>query len=201
LFWNVYTKNILLAVLISIALVLGVLGWLKFYTHHGEQVGVPATKGLKVEEALLLLHQAQIEGVVIDSIYIKNKEPGSIIETVPPEGTHVKKGRKIYITINAGTAHHLTVPSVMDMSRRQALSLLSSIGFEEVTIRDVPGPYPDLVVGLTDTKGKTIQTGDRLPADEKLILLVNSGESISGFSDSTEVSAATDDSNLDESWF
>jgi beta-lactam-binding protein with PASTA domain len=173
-FFNVYTFNLAAAVVVAIVLIILTLAWLKVYTHHGQQVEVPNVKGLSLENAMPLFVSQRLHYEVVDSIYVKNKPAGSIIETVPPVGTHVKEGRKIYLTLNAYTAHLLTIPQLPE-SQQLALQLLSSIGFNKISTKTISGAYKDLVVGLENGLGQQLLPGDRLPANTPLILLVYSG--------------------------
>jgi hypothetical protein len=175
LFSNIYVKNALIAVIVVIILIFIVLCWLDIYTNHGKQVAVPEVKGLQVADAAPFFEQRALNYVVVDSVYVKNKTPGSILDMVPPVGTNVKEGRTIYITINSHSAQMLTIPEVKDMSQRQALAMLTSLGFESVRVRTVPGDYKDLVLGLENGR-QALYAGDHLPADALLFLLVSSGE-------------------------
>ncbi|MCL1936958.1 MAG: PASTA domain-containing protein [Candidatus Azobacteroides sp.] len=175
LFINIYVKNLLLACLILFVLVYLVLGWLDTYTKHGRQVIVPPVEGLQVAEAAPFFKQRSLRYAVIDSIFIRNRPFGSILETIPPVGTNVKEGRTIYLTVNASGAPLLIVPGVKDVSQRQAYAMLRSLGFESITVQKIRGAYKDLVVGL-ETSGKQLNAGDRLPADAPLTLVVSSGD-------------------------
>ncbi len=197
LFNNIYVKNILLAIIILLVLVFLVLKWLDSYTKHGSQVMVPDVKGMQVAKAAPFFEQKALNYVVIDSTFVKNKVPGSILETIPPVGTNVKEGRTIYLTVNSHTAQMLTVPAVKDMSQRQAMAILKSIGFESVEIKTVPGAYRELVLGL-ETRGKALDPGGHVPADTPLSLLVSSGEEEIVFSTDSVV---LDNSTPEESWF
>ncbi|MDR0682765.1 MAG: PASTA domain-containing protein [Dysgonamonadaceae bacterium] len=196
-FSNIYIKNLLIAVFIFIILVFIVLWWLDSYTHHGKKVIVPDVKGLRIADAAPLIERQTLQYVVIDSSYVKNKLPGSILETIPPVGTSVKEGRTIYITVNSYIAQMLIVPNVKDMSQRQAFAMLKSVGFEQVNIRIVPGAFQDLVLGL-ETGGQTVTGGDRIPADVPLILLVSSGQEETPFPEEDEILL---DNDSEESWF
>ena len=175
LFTNIYVKNILLACLTLVILVVVVLRWLDDYTKHGRQVVVPPVEGLQVAEAAPFFKQRSLRYVVIDSIFIRNRPYGSILETFPPAGTHVKEKRTIFLTVNSSSAPSLIVPGIKDVSQRQAYAMLRSIGFESITVQKIKGAYKNLVVGL-ETKGRQLNAGDRLPADAPLILLVSSGD-------------------------
>jgi beta-lactam-binding protein with PASTA domain len=117
-----------------------------------------------------------LQYVVVDSMHVRNKPAGSILEIVPPAGTNVKEGRTIYLTVNALTARMLIVPQVTDMSQRQAESILRSLGFENIRTRTVPDAYKDLVTGLQTIGGADLVAGSSVPADVSLVLLVGSGQ-------------------------
>lgn len=180
--------------MVFVVLVFVVLAWLNSYTRHGSQVEIPDVKGMQVADAAPFLAQKRLRYEVIDSTFVRNKAAGSILETVPPVGTNVKEGRTIYLTVNSRTAQMLIVPVVKDMSQRQAKAILKSVGFETVTVKSVSGAYKDLVMGL-ETKGRELNSGERLPADTPLTLLVSSGVEEEIFSDDFNPV------NLDESWF
>ena len=170
-----YVKNILLALGIMMVLFFILVKGLNIYTCHGKQVIVPDVKGMQVEQAGVFFHRKKLNYAVVDSIYARNKPAGSILETIPPGGTNVKEGRTIYLTVNAATAQMLTVPQVVDVSRRQAETTLRSLGFETIRIKSVPGQHKDLVLGLENARGVSIDAGSRLPADTHVFLLVCSG--------------------------
>ncbi|MDR1738183.1 MAG: PASTA domain-containing protein [Candidatus Symbiothrix sp.] len=196
--WNIYTRQIILALFILLVLVLVVLAWLNHYTRHGEQVAVPNVYGLQVEQAIPLFRNNALQYEVIDSIYAKNQTPGIILKTVPPIATNVKKGRKVYLTLNAFTAQLLTVPAVADISQQTAVAMLQSLGFEHITTRAVPGSYRDLTVGLETATGRRLEAGDRIAANTPLVLLINSGQEATTF---FEEGAAVTESESDESWY
>jgi len=193
IFFNAYTLSILAATLIFIGLIFLALGWLKVYTHHGEEVVVPNVKGLPIEEVASLFAAQNLQYTVVDSIYVKNKRSGTILETTPPIGTHVKKGRTVYLTVNAYLANLLTLPSVIDMSQQHAKSRLSAIGFDWISVKTVPGRYADLVVAVENNRGQTLNVGDRLPANSPIVLVVNSGIA--------EEEETTEEISESESWY
>jgi beta-lactam-binding protein with PASTA domain len=197
LFANIYIKNILIALAILIALILLVLVWLNIYTLHGKEVVIPNVKGLQVAQAAPLLENQSLHCMVVDSIYAKNKPAGSIVETVPPVGTKVKEGRTIYLTVSSLNAHLLTVPAVIDMSQRQAMAMLQSLGFESIQVVSVSGAYKGLVVGLQTIDNRQLEAGNRIPANTSLVLLVNSGEEDIESPDSAETPAE----DSEEYWY
>ncbi len=191
---NIYIKNLLLAALIVVVLVTIVLWCLSIYTQHGKAVDVPDVKGLQVEQASSFFEKNKLRYEVIDSAFIKNAAPGSIVEITPKPGTKVKEGRIIFLTINAFSVQTFILPSVRDLSQRQALAMLHAIGFGNINVEYVPGEYRDLVVGLR-YKGREVVAGEKLPVNSRLTLEVSSG---SGpvLSDSVIIEGTPE-----ESWF
>jgi beta-lactam-binding protein with PASTA domain len=135
---------------------------------------VPNVRGLLVEKAAPFFQAKELNYVVVDSFFLKNTENGIIIETSPPIGTSVKKGRTIYLTINSYSAQLILIPDLVDLSQRQAASILNAIGFDNVKEKLVPGAFHDLVVGL-EANGKILSLGDKVPFSATITILVASG--------------------------
>jgi hypothetical protein len=184
-FKNTIIKNLLLVVSLFIVLVFCIFLWLKAYTRHGESVEIPDVKALKLEVAKTLFEAKELSYQVIDSTYNKSVSPGTIIETIPPVGSKVKKGRIIYIRLNSHSAGMISVPDIRDVSQRQAIAMLKALGFERIETRWVEGAYRDLVVGL-EYRGRELQIKDKVPANAVLILLVSSGNSVNELLDFTD---------------
>ena len=196
-FKNIYVRNLLGMILVSVILLFAVLIGLNQYTQHGKAVEVPNVKGLSVEKAKPFFAKKKLSFVIIDSVFMKNAVPGSIFETTPPAGSPVKEGRTIYLKINSFVPQLITIPDVKDSSQRQALAMLRSLGFENVEIKTVAGVYKDLALGI-ESKGIPLEAGQRVPVNTPLSLLVSSGSGDNLFLenpvDSAEVSP-------DEAWF
>ena len=190
---NPYIRTILLAAGILFLLVIITLWGLRIYTQHGKAVVVPDVKGLQVSEAAPFLEKNTLRYEVIDSSFIKNAIPGSIIEITPSAGTKVKENRIVYLTINAFSTQMFAVPDVKDLSQRQAVAMLSAIGFEHIYIEMVSGAYRDLVVGLR-ANGKEVAAGEKLPITSRLTVLVSSGNA------PIEPDSVVIEKNLENSW-
>lgn len=175
LFWNFYTKNIVLAIVLSIGLVFLVLFWLNKYTRHNEAISVPDVKGQQVEQAETLLGKSKLRFAVIDSVYTKDKAPGAIVEQNPPADARVKENRIIFLTINARAQKKIAVPDMRDNSYRQAVATLESLGFQIVDIVRKPSEYKDLVLDVT-YRGQSITNNQELPIGSPLTIIVGSGE-------------------------
>lgn len=197
---NVYVKNLGLAAIILIVIVLLTLWALNVYTHHGEAVVVPDVKHLQVSEAATFFEKANLRYKVVDSTFVKNAKPGSIVEITPAAGSKVKANRIIFLVANSFSVETFAIPDVKDLSQRQAEALLKASGFENITIQRVNSPYKDLVVGL-EYKGKEVKTGEKIQGSAQLVLLVSSGEgSDTPEGDSLNIQMQ-EEPVIDNSWF
>jgi len=167
--------NILAIGLVSVMVVLAVLQWLKSSTHHGEFVEVPDLAKLSVIEMRDVIEKADLRYEVLDSANFNPDYPRfSIIEQNPPAGNKVKRNRKIYVTVNPSGYKKVTVPKIIQVTRRNATSMLRAVGLdvERVTYIDQLGK--DMVY-YVKYKGKRINEGDKVPKTSKIELVCGNG--------------------------
>lgn len=163
--------NILAAVVLVVLVCWGALMWLKSYTHHGESVEVPDVKGLYIEEAELLLSDISLGYELIDSVYLRSLAPGEIAEQSPAPGTSVKKGRRIYITINRRSQKLIQVPMLVGESRRKVQTNLRTLGFNADSVQYKPYEFDDEVLDLL-YKDEPIDSGASIPDASHIVLVV-----------------------------
>lgn len=171
---NSIIKNILLIIATGITLLIVTLVLLHTYTRYNKSVDVPQVKGLQLKEAKVLLKSQGLTFVVIDSLYDKNAIPGAIIEQVPIANSRTKSGREVFLTIYSTNPPELAVPGLVDYSHRQAEALLISMGFEQLTIQEVPSEYKGLVKAI-EYRGRRLQPEEKIPAGSPLTIIVGSG--------------------------
>jgi len=167
-------KNVLIAIVIFVALVWLSLIGVDFYTHHGESEVIPDLRGQYLEEAEVTLAKQGLYPQVIDSVYVRDKKLGTIIDQIPPAKSTVKRNRAIYLIINSRQVRRVALPDVSDVSYRQADAMLKSVGLSVGSVEYTPSEYKDLV---TDVKfhGNSILPGTRVPEGSSLVLVVGSG--------------------------
>ena len=195
-------KTLVQMVIVFFLLIAITLYGLKLYTRHGKAVLVPDVKAMALPDALRILDREGFRYDIIDSLFVDEAVPGTIVEQTPAGGSKVKEGRIVYLSINAYSPRMITCPKVADMSMRQALSTLESRGLTDVRIQEVPSEYPDLALGL-QYRGETLEAGDKIPAGSTVTLLVGNGMPET-YSDLTfeETPQTTEEAPLtDESWF
>ena len=167
-------KRLLLAIVIFVALAWVTIALIDVYTHHGESETVPDLRGLYVEEADLLINNHGLYSVVIDSVFVRDKKLGTIIEQIPAVNSTVKRNRPIYLIINSRQVRMIPVPDVNDVSFRQADAMLKSIGLNVSSVEYSPSEYKDLVIAIK-YRGRNISSGMRVPEGSSLVLVVGSG--------------------------
>lgn len=171
---NSISKNILLIIVSGIILLMATLVLLHIYTRQNKSVDVPQVKGLQLKEAMILLKSKGLNFVVVDSLYERDAIPGAIIEQVPIAKSRTKSGREVFLTIYSVNPPQLAVPGLVDYSYRQAEALLISMGFEQLTIHQVPSEYKGLVKAI-EYRGRKLQPEEKIPAGSPLTIIVGSG--------------------------
>ncbi|MCB0812521.1 MAG: PASTA domain-containing protein, partial [Flavobacteriales bacterium] len=60
---------------------------------------------------------------VIDSVHSDERPKGTVVEQDPVAGAEVKPDRKVYLVMNAMQPQMIDMPDLVDMSKRQAISV------------------------------------------------------------------------------
>lgn len=166
--------NLLAMVLVIVLLCFGVKYGLEWYTHHGEGIVVPKVEGMVYSNALTLVEQNGLNIMVTDSGYNKRLPANCILAQSPGEGTKVKEGHTIYVTLNSPSSPTFAIPDVVDNSSyREAEAKLMAMGFKLLPPKTVPGEK-DWVYGII-SRGRRVSTGDMVSIDSPLTLMIGSG--------------------------
>ena len=94
-------KHAFFAVLTLILLFFVWLKSLSFYTLHNKHIEVPDFNNFKISQLDSIVNRHNLRYVIIDSIFDKNRPKGIVVNQEPDPLTHVKKRRRVYLTINA----------------------------------------------------------------------------------------------------
>lgn len=168
-------KNVLIAIGVIVALSWITLFCVDFYTHHGEAEVVPDLRGSTIEEAQVILASKGLRVQVIDSVYVRGKKLGTIIEQNPSPNSNIKTNRPIYVKINSRFVRQVSLPELSDVSYRQADAMLQSIGLSVGSVEYAPSEYKDLVIQVK-FHGRVVLPGTRVPEGSAVVLVVGSGE-------------------------
>jgi len=171
IFAPVVWGNLLGMLLFVVLMIVGAWYGTMVYTHHGEIVRVPDVSRIHYTDAGMLLSQYDLEAVVADSGYNRNLATGSVLMQQPKAGTEVKSGRKIYLTVNLGSAPTLTMPDIADnCDVYEAEIRLRAMGFRLAPKEYVAGDK-DWVVSVK-CRGREVHAGEKIPAEAPVVLVV-----------------------------
>ncbi len=167
--------NILLAIVVGVLVLVILLIWLKKYTQHGVEIEVADVTGMSVSEAESVLDEQGLVLNVIDSTYSSKVPFGTIVDQNPKALSHAKKGREVYVIINATSRPQIVMPNMQDMSSRQAATTLRNLGLSVDTTFDYePSAFRDLVLDVK-SGGKSIEPGTKLAQGTRVRLVVGYG--------------------------
>jgi beta-lactam-binding protein with PASTA domain len=173
---KVFLINLGLALLVLILFCVMLLQWLKSSTRHGEFVEVPDLAKLSVSEMRRTIEQANLRYEVIDSADFNPDYPRfSIIEQDPAAGNKVKENRKIYVTVNPSGYKKISVPNIIQVTQRNAASMLKAVGLEVERVTYINELGKDMVYYIR-YNGKNIQPGDRVPKTSGIELVCGNGD-------------------------
>lgn len=123
-----FVRHLLVAVAAGIVVLWVSLRLLDVYTLHGRTITVPNLIGLTENEVSTVVRKMDLRYVVNDSIFDDFRPKGTIAAQDPAAGSEVKKRRTIYLTKVAVLPEMVPMPDLIDLSLRQALSLLNAYG-------------------------------------------------------------------------
>ncbi len=169
--------------LIQIGLALATLGvvvfillrWLNSTTNHGEFVLVPDFSKMSVTDMRSAVEDAGLRYEVLDSANFNPDFPRfSIIDQEPMAGSKVKENRKIYFTVNPSGYKKVTIPNVIQVTQRNAASMLRAVGLDVERVTYIEELGEDMVYYIK-FKGKNVSPGDKLPKTSKIELICGDG--------------------------
>lgn len=164
-----------LAVVAIVLLCFLVLQWLKKTTNHGEFVEVPNFSKMSVMDMRKAVESAGLRYQVLDSSNYNPEYPRfSILEQDPPAGNKVKSNRKIYFTVNPSGYKKVTVPNIIQVTQRNATSMLRAVGLDVQRVTYIDELGRDMVYRMK-FKGKFLKPGDKLPKTSKIELVCGNG--------------------------
>ena len=176
LFSKVFLRQLLLAVIVSIALIVVLFYWLNYYTNHDEYIEVPDLRKLSVEVVDKKLDQMELRYVIMDSTAYNPEYPAfSVVNQNPKSGQLVKQNRKIYLTINPKDYALVPIPeNIIGQTKRQVIPALESIGFQIGEVTEEPDMAKDVVLKLKH-KDLELRAGDVLRKTSVIDIVVGDG--------------------------
>jgi|SRR5690554_3242538 len=171
---KVFVINVLIAMLLISGGVYATLSYLDDYTLHGKTIKVPDLKGFLVTDIDSILESGNFTAVVTDSIFLKEQKGGLVLEQDPHAGYEVKQGRKVYLTISAYAAPKVLMPKLVDLSLRQASSLMETFGLEVGTLTYKADLCSNCILEQL-FEGEKIAEGEKISKGARIDLVVGQG--------------------------
>ena len=165
--------NLLIILLLCVFLL-----WLTFrlldkYTRHDQVYSMPDLIGQDYHE-VEQQYAHDFHFFLIDSVYPKGQQPGSIYQQDPLPNSKIKKGRNVYIIIVAETPEKTIMPNLKNLSLRQALGSLESAGLDVERLDYKDSPYKNAIIDQY-YNGQPIAEGTELVKGSKVVLQVGIG--------------------------
>ena len=164
--------------LLIILFLCGVLLWITFrlldrYTRHDQVYSMPDFVGQDFRQ-VKHDYSKDFNFILIDSVYPKGQQPGSIYQQDPLPGSKIKKGRNVYAIIVAVTPEKTVMPNLKGISLREAIGRLESSGLDVDYLDYVSYSYKNNIIDQY-YKGQPIAEGTELVKGSKIMLRVGIG--------------------------
>lgn len=173
-----YLKHVLLILVVWVLVVLVESWYLKSHTDFGVDYDVPSFYGIHADDLDAFVSGKNIQYEIKDSVYLDDWPKGTVCWQYPrptdSTGMRVKEGRVIQLSVVPNSPKMLTMPKVVDMSKRMAETTLGSLGFR-TTISYKPAPEGKDFVLAQLYNGKPIPAGTPIQKGSRIELVVAKG--------------------------
>lgn len=167
--------HLLIAIILAFIFLWAVLKSLDAFTRHGEVYMVPDFKGQTIDSITGQDYDDFFDLRIIDSVYDRTLEKGSVIMQHPLPGSRVKKGRHIYITIVSEMPEIVMMPNLINLSLRQALVTLESVNLETGYLEYVDYFARNALLEQM-INGEPVEPGTEINVGTKIDLQIGKGE-------------------------
>ncbi len=170
-----FFKQLFRAIVIIVVAVLLLMQLLRLMTRHGKTITVPNLVGMELSEATELMTEQQLSIKVIDSSKYDPSYPKlAVLDQSPKAFKAVKAKRKIYVSINPSGYASVSIPDIIQITKRNAISKLNAVGLQIDTITYIPALGKDMVYAIK-FEGDSIAIGAQLPRMSKIELVCGDG--------------------------
>ena len=169
-------KHVILMLLTIFIVFFLVYNSLKIYTKHNTYIKVPDLSGMKLDRAISVLDDNKLKYEVLDSSKFFIEIPNySIISQIPRGLELVKKNRKIYLNVNPKNFQNISLPNIIQITKRNAESILTALGFKVREFSYIDNIGKDMVLDVL-FEGEKILPGQKIPMNSELDLILGNGK-------------------------
>jgi len=174
LFSRFFLKQLLIAVIVTAAIIWGALIFLGRYTGHDKYIPVPDLRGKLIEEVIQNPFYADFRFTVLDSVFDPELPPGTILYQDPWFDMRVKENRQIYVTISSATPDKVSMPDLKYLTLRQATSMLESYGLKAGNLFYTPAFDADAIQQQL-YNDQPVEPGTSIYKGSKIDLVIGTG--------------------------
>ena len=171
-----FYKHLGIAIILSVILYGATFVFLNIFTRHDKTILIPYLYGSTLSGIKNENLTNEFEIIITDSIYDITKEKGTIIQQNPLPYSKVKKHRKIYLTVVAGITEKILMPNLVDLSLRQALGTLETVGLQ-VGYLDYIQHFAENAVLEQVFRGEIIKPDTLIEKRSRIDLVLGTGNS------------------------
>lgn len=168
-----FIKNLLIAIILSIALFFAMDIGVKRYTSHRKTIEIPELINLNYQEAINKLNELNLVPIIQDSVYDEIAKKLDITDQDPDAKRMVKEGRKVYLTINALPKPKVRMPKLVNKSISLGKALLKNTGLKLGNVSKKYSLFGSGVILKQYFKGDTIASGKLIEKGSRIDLLVS----------------------------
>jgi len=173
-------KTLLFIGLLTMALVGGTLVFIHYYTKHSDAlVQVPSVEELRIDKAIRVLEDGGFTYEISDTVFRDGIKLNSIVDQIPEAGFEVKKGRKVFLVVNASEVPDVEMPDLAGKaSFSQALRTLENRGLKlgkriELQMSEIKDPDSEPVIEQRYAgKDEQIPKGTKIKRNSTVDLVV-----------------------------
>ena len=153
-----------------------ILKMIASYANHNDIIVVPDMTKISTEELDNYFEENKLDlkYEIIDSVYKENFPKGAVVEQDPIAGTNVKPERIIYLTITSKSTEITKMPNLIDLSLKQAMSILESNGLKLGRLEYIPDIAENAVL-KQKFKGREIGEGTSIEKGSTINLVLGRG--------------------------
>ncbi|MBQ2164758.1 MAG: PASTA domain-containing protein [Muribaculaceae bacterium] len=144
------------------------------FTLHGQEAKVPSVRNMSLDNAIRKIEAAGFEWEISDSMFNEAIKPGMVLEQEPKGNAMAKTTRIIHLTINAFNPKTVNLPILSDISCRDAVNRLTSMGFKFVKVDTVPSADEGLVLSVK-VNGHPVTPGSKVSIKDQISIEVGDG--------------------------
>ncbi|MDA8999993.1 PASTA domain-containing protein [Flavobacteriaceae bacterium] len=176
IFSKYFFKQLFKAIVLTLFFVLVLYFYLNITTNHNKYINVPELEGVNLNKAKVILEENNLSYIILDSaLYNPDYPKFSVLEQLPKSNSQVKKNRKIYLTLNPSNYGKVSIPNIIQITKRSANSSLLASGLEIGDVSYENNIGKDMVLEIL-FNGNKLNIGDMVPKKSKIDLILGNGK-------------------------